>query len=44
MIYINGYKASKADLKRLLKDIKSGKQYATATTTRRGALAITTKY
>jgi translation initiation factor 1 (eIF-1/SUI1) len=44
MIYINGIKASKADIKRLLKDLKNGKQRATAHTTRRGNLAIVTEF
>jgi hypothetical protein len=43
MIYINGTKASKNDIKRLLKDLKNGTQRATAHTTKSGALAITTK-
>jgi hypothetical protein len=44
MIYINGVKASRADIKRLLQDLKNGKQRATAHTTRRGALAIVTEF
>ena len=44
MIYINGTKASKADLKRPLQDLKNGKQRATAHTTKSGALAITTEF
>lgn len=44
MIYINGIKASKADVKRLLADLKTGKQKATAHTTKSGALAITTEF
>ena len=44
MIYINGTKASKADLDRLLKDLKTGKQRATAHTTKNGNLAIVTKF
>lgn len=40
MIYINGIKASKKDLARLLKDLKRGIITATATTTKKGALAI----
>jgi hypothetical protein len=44
MIYINGIRASKADFKRLLQDLKNGKQRATAHTTRSGALAIVTEF
>lgn len=44
MIYINGIKASKADIKRLLSDLKAGKQRATAHTTKGGALAIITEF
>jgi hypothetical protein len=44
MIYINGHRASKADLARLIEDLKNGKQSATAHTTRRGALAIVTEF
>jgi hypothetical protein len=44
MIYINGIKASKAEIKRLLADLKNGTQKATAHTTKRGALAITTEF
>lgn len=44
MIYINGTRATKADLKRLLSDIRNGKQRATAHTTRGGALAIKTEF
>lgn len=44
MIYINGIKASAADLARLLRDLKSGIQTATARTTKGGALAITTEF
>lgn len=43
MIYINGIKASRADLARLLADIRKGTQKATAHTTKGGALAITTE-
>jgi hypothetical protein len=44
MIYINGHRASRADLARLLHDLKNGKQRATAHTTKRGALAIVTEF
>ena len=44
MIYINGVKASKADIRRLLKDLKNGKQKATAHTTKRGNLAIIAEF
>jgi hypothetical protein len=44
MIYINGTKASKSDLARLLQDLKNGTQRATAHTTKSGALAITTEF
>ena len=44
MIYINGTKASKNDIKRLLADLKNGKQKATAPTTKGGALAIVTEF
>ena len=44
MIYINGKKASKADVKRLLSDLKNGKNRATAHTTKRGNLAIITEF
>jgi hypothetical protein len=44
MIYINGAKATKNDIKRLLEDLKNGKQRATAHTTKGGALAITTEF
>lgn len=44
MIYINGIRASRADLSRLLQDLKNGKQTATAHTTKGGALAITTEF
>jgi hypothetical protein len=44
MIYINGHRASRADLARLLQDLKSGKQSATAHTTKGGALAIVTEF
>ena len=44
MIYINGIKASKNDIKRLLHDLKNGTQKATAHTTKRGALAIVTEF
>jgi hypothetical protein len=44
MIYINGIKASKADVKRLLQDLKNGKNKATAHTTKSGNLAIVTEF
>lgn len=44
MIYINGTKATKKDLERLLADLKAGKQRATAHTTKKGNFAIVTKY
>lgn len=44
MIYINGIRATKADIKRLLEDLKNGKNRATAHTTKSGALAITTEF
>lgn len=44
MIYINGIKASKADIKRLLQDLKNGTQRATAHTTKSGNLAIVTEF
>lgn len=44
MIYINGVKASRADLKRLLWELKTGRNKATAHTTKRGALAIVTAF
>ena len=44
MIYINGIKASKNDLKRLLQDLKNGTQRAAAHTTKRGSLAIVTEF
>jgi uncharacterized membrane-anchored protein len=44
MIYINGTKATKSDVQRLLKDLKNGTQKAKAHTTKRGALAITTEF
>lgn len=43
-VYINGRKASKADRARLEKDLKSGRQRATARTTKAGAIAIKTTY
>jgi hypothetical protein len=42
MIYINGKKATKADIKRLTADLKSGKQRANGHITKKGFLAITT--
>jgi hypothetical protein len=44
MIYINGIKATKSDIKRLLKDLKNGTQRATAHTTKSGNLAIVTEF
>jgi hypothetical protein len=44
MIYINGIKATKSDIKRLLQDLKNGKQRATAHTTKSGNLAIVTEF
>jgi hypothetical protein len=44
MIYINGTKATKADIARLLADLKNGTQRATAHTTKSGNLAITTEF
>lgn len=44
MIYINGIKASRADLARLLAELKKGKNRATAHTTKGGALAIVTEF
>ena len=44
MIYINGKKATKKDLQRLLQDLKNGKNRATAHTTKKGNFAIVTKY
>jgi hypothetical protein len=44
MIYINGTKATKADIKRLLQDLKNGTQRATAHTTKSGNLAIVTEF
>lgn len=44
MIYINGHRASRADLARLLADLKNGTQAATAHTTKRGAWAIVTEF
>ena len=44
MIYINGTKASKKDLERLLTDLKNGTQRATAHTTKSGNLAIVTEF
>lgn len=42
MIYINGIRASKKDLARLLKDLAEKRTEASAHTTKKGALAITT--
>ena len=44
MIYINGTKATKSDIARLLQDLKNGTQRATAHTTKGGALAIVTEF
>ena len=44
MIYINGTKATKIDLDRLLQDLKNGTQRATAHTTKSGNLAIITEF
>jgi hypothetical protein len=44
MIYINGHRATRADLARLLEELKKGKQRATAHTTKSGALAIVTEF
>jgi hypothetical protein len=44
MIYINGTKATKNDIKRLLEDLKAGKQRATAHTTKNGNFAIVTEF
>jgi hypothetical protein len=44
MIYINGIKATKNDIKRLLADLKNGKNRATAHTTKKGNLAIITEF
>jgi hypothetical protein len=44
MIYINGIKATKNDIKRLTADLKNGKQRATAHTTKKGNFAIVTKF
>jgi hypothetical protein len=44
MIYINGTKATKSDIKRLLADLKAGKQRATAHTTKNGNFAIVTEF
>ena len=42
MIYINGTKASKQDIKILIKNIKNGKTRAIAHTTKKGNFAIVT--
>lgn len=42
MIYINGTKANKKDLKKLLEWIKKGKTRAKAHTTKKGNFAIVT--
>lgn len=44
MIYINGHRASRADLARLLSDLKNGTQRATAHTTKSGNFAIVTEF
>jgi hypothetical protein len=43
IVYINGREASKADRARLEKDLKSGRQRATAHTTKAGAIAYKTE-
>ena len=43
MIYINGIRATRADLARLCEDLKNGKQRATART-QNGITEITTKF
>ena len=42
IIYINGINASKKDLQQLENDLKSGKQQATARTTKKGNISIKT--
>lgn len=44
MVYINGIKATKNDIKRLLEDLKNGTQRATAHTTKSGNFAIVTEF
>ena len=44
IIYINGIKASQKDVESLFKDLRAGKQQATATTTKNGNIAITTYF
>ena len=44
IVYINGTRATKADRARLENDLKSGRQRATARTTKAGAIAIKTTY
>ena len=44
MIYINGTKATKSDIARLLADLKNGTQRATAHTTKSGNFAIVTEF
>ena len=44
MIYINGTKATRADLARLFEDLKNGTQRVTAHSTKKGNLAIVTKF
>lgn len=44
IIYINGIKASKGDLKTLLEWLKQGKTEATARTTKKGNFAIITTF
>ena len=44
VIYINGIRASKADIIALEKALKAGTQRATARTTKRGNIAIKTEY
>jgi hypothetical protein len=43
-IYINGVRASRADLERLAEEIKAGRTAATVKRTRAGAIAITTTF
>ena len=44
VIYINGIKATKGDLKVLLEWLKQGKTKAVAHTTKKGSLAIVTEF
>ena len=43
-IYINGIRASKKDLERLVEEIRAGRTAATVKRTRAGAIAITTTF